>query len=100
MSYDLNQDEQKKVSDLEEFLKSWNEEDFAKEDFGKKKSNKSLILLLLTILNMVNCYLVFTFIFWSFNPSVWNWYGRLIAVIFLSVQTFASIKHYEKKDIL
>ena len=99
MSYELNQDEQKKVSDLEEFLNSWKYED-SKESFGNKKNKKSRILFLLTLLNMVNCYLVFTFIFWSFNPLLWNWYGRLIAFLFFSLQIFGSIKYYEKKNIL
>jgi hypothetical protein len=69
-------------------------EDFIKEEFLKKKNNKQLILIFLTIL--INCYLVFSFIFWSFNPLIWDWYGRLISVLLFSIQVI----YYEKKNIL
>jgi len=88
--------EDKKVED---FLKNWDEEDFSKENFGKK-DNELTILIGLTILNLLSCYLVFAFIFWSFNPLMWNWYGRLFAVLFFLLKTFASIKYCEEKNIL
>ena len=95
----LNEDEQKKVKELEDFLKHWEEEDFSKENFGKK-DNRLLILIFLTILNFLNCYLVFSFIFWSFNPLIWNSYGRLFSILVCSLQILSSIKYFEKKNIL
>jgi fatty acid desaturase len=88
--------EEKKVED---FLKNWEEEDFSKEDFGKKKE-ELILLIYLTISTIIYSYLIFSFIFWSFNPLIWNWYGRLIIVLFIFVQIFASIKYFEKKNIL
>lgn len=69
--------------------------------FQKERPTKSWFLILLLQMSIILfSYLFFSFIFWSLNPVTWNWYGRLLMILFYLFQSYGTYLFYEKKDIL